>query len=62
MAPRLLRLDLSGCMNLTDEGVAKLGALTRLRSLRLAECLALTDKGAFPGCAYFLNSRVKTGF
>ena len=45
LAPRLTRLDLGHCSNLTDSGVAKLAALTALQALSLKDCVAVTDAG-----------------
>ena len=49
LAPRLTRLDLGHCSNLTDSGVAKLAALTVLRALSLKDCIAVTDAGELRG-------------
>ena len=43
--PELERLNLAGCGQLTDAGLAHLQSLTKLKQLNLSKCFELTDDG-----------------
>jgi hypothetical protein len=42
---QLQHLDLSGCQQITDAGVAHLAALTQLQHLDIRNCEQITDAG-----------------
>jgi predicted transcriptional regulator len=43
--PMLQTLDLSGCYQITDKGLASLAKLEHLQTLHLSECREITDQG-----------------